>query len=135
MCLPMKVMNPSCVLAEGVHAGHEWTVVHNGMGYRCGYVKVDPGHPWHGKGWGDVDVEVHGGVTFAEADMQCEKDGPDNGWWIGFDCAHSCDARDPELAATTDEGKYGLLRDMRYGTFGGSVKSQRYLERECISLC
>jgi hypothetical protein len=29
--------------------------------------------------------------------VPCDKGGPDNGWWLGFDCAHSMDAQDPSL--------------------------------------
>src|SRR5258708_1427255 len=31
----------------------------------CGYVAVEPGHPLHGHGYDDANVEVHGGLTFA----------------------------------------------------------------------
>jgi hypothetical protein len=34
------------------------------MGAWCGYVGVPPGHPFHGKGYDDVDVAVHGGLTY-----------------------------------------------------------------------
>ena len=134
MCLPIKVRHPSYVLAEGVHEGHEWTVTHNGMGYRCGYVKVEPGHPWHGKEMEDVDASVHGGITFAEADTPCEKDGPDNGWWVGFDCAHAGDARDPEIAKLTEAGIAGIEIDDRFPISGDRVRCQRYVERECLIL-
>lgn len=45
MCLSIALERPEDVLAAGTHAGHEWQVIHNGSGYRCGYVKVPPGHP------------------------------------------------------------------------------------------
>jgi len=48
----------------------------------CGYVRVPVGHPAYGKHYDDVDVRVHGGITF------CQKS-PD-GFWLGFDCGH-CD--------------------------------------------
>jgi hypothetical protein len=37
----------------------------------CGYVTVPAGHPWHGLGYAKppiVDIDVHGGITYAEAD-------------------------------------------------------------------
>jgi hypothetical protein len=123
----MKVDRPEDVLSEGTHAGHEFMTVHNGMGYRCGYVKVEPGHPWHGKGYDDINCDVHGGLTFAEPDKPCDKGGPDNGWWVGFDCAHSHDAPDPALPnAQRSAGILGIF---------GSIRTQEYVDQECRNLC
>lgn len=54
--------------------------------YFCGYVRVPPDHPWAGKHYDDIDVAVHGGLTFS-----C--DDADGGTWIGWDDAHlnSCE--------------------------------------------
>lgn len=127
MCMPIKVRQPSRVLAEGVHAGHEWMVIHNDIGYRCGYVKVDPGHPWHGKDSDDICCDVHGGITYAEADTPCDKDGPDNGWWLGFDCAHAGDAPDPSLPGCR-------TMDLDHGGYD-RIRTTEYVEAECLSLC
>lgn len=63
------------------------------LGHWCGYVAVPPGHPWHGKGYDDVDARAHGGLTYAEkcsgGVCHVPKPGePDDVWWLGFDCAH-----------------------------------------------
>lgn len=39
-------------------------------------------------------VQVHGGVTFAASSVH---DDLPEGWWFGFDCAHSGDKKDPSL--------------------------------------
>lgn len=130
MCHPTKVERPKSVLAEGKHAGHEWLVVENGMGYRCGYVKVEAGHPWHGQNYDDVSADVHGGLTFGEADVPCDKGGPDTGFWFGFDCAHAGDAPDPELPRTRSRNHFAFqFADC------GAVRTQEYVEDECRSLC
>jgi hypothetical protein len=105
MCNPVTVARPDSLIIKGVHRGYEWEVTSNRMGYRCGYVRVPPGHPWHGKGYDDIGAEVHGGLTFAEPDADCGvrcpgvphsghastdwtcpiEDGADNDWWVGFD--------------------------------------------------
>lgn len=85
-------------LEEPDHA--EWTahgftcIVHRGpVGALCGYVGVPPGHPWHGKGYDDVEARVHGSLTYADA---CQGEichvpapgEPEHLWWLGFDCSH-----------------------------------------------
>ena len=46
----------------------------------CGYVTVPTTHPCHAKRCDEVDVNVHGGLTYANTD--------DYGTTFGFDCAH-----------------------------------------------
>lgn len=65
-------------------------------GWGNGYVVLPKGHKYHGKHYDDIDVDIHGGLTFSEEvneeilehwgslltkeDIGC--------WIIGFDCAH-----------------------------------------------
>jgi len=117
MCLSVAVNYPDCVLSKGEHKGFEWMVVHNGHGYRCGYVRLPVGHPWHGKSDWDLNANVHGGLTFSEPDKPCDGDRPDNAWWIGFDCAHGGDVPDPSLPGYTDLGlgpEFGIVRTTEY---------------------
>lgn len=96
MCNPVSTAYPKLLLASGVHRGYEWEVTANRLGFRCGYVRVPKGHPWHGLADEQPDVVVHGGLTYAKADWDCGERGH-NGWWLGFDCGHVYDAPDPEL--------------------------------------
>lgn len=81
---------------EFEHQGYPCILARGAMGSWCGYVAVAPGHPWHRKEYGDIGVEVHGGLTYGQ---ECQghvchvpKPGePDDVWWLGFDCAHSGD--------------------------------------------
>ena len=52
-------------------------------GHLCGYVELPKNHPWEGHHAMDIDVEVHGGLSFSE--------GTEDLWLIGFDCGHSGD--------------------------------------------
>lgn len=54
-----------------------------GSGHLCGYVGLPEGHHLFGVKYGDINVNVHGGLTYSaqEGDL----------WVIGFDCAHSGD--------------------------------------------
>lgn len=51
----------------------------------CGYVAVSKGSIFYDVDYDDIDLNVHGGVTFGGVD---EVDGL---YWIGFDCAHWLD--------------------------------------------
>src|ERR1041385_9499024 len=98
MCNPVTTHDPLCLESKGEHRGFQWEVVVNpNTGFRCGYVRVPKGHPWHGKGYEQVDAEVHGGLTFAEPDTECGLGGEDNAWWLGFDCGHLGDGSDYSL--------------------------------------
>jgi hypothetical protein len=137
MCLSIAIDRPENVLAKGEHLGFQWVIVHNDMGYRCGYVRVPLGHSWHGKDYNDLNVEVHGGLSFAEADVPCDAPGADTDWWLGFDCAHAFDAPDTELARSSSgsflsRGNNPLIEGYspRY-----EVRTQAYTENECRSPC
>lgn len=87
MCLPVK---PYKVEREWEYAGLKCAVVQaREQGHRCGYVRIPPGHPDHGKPYDDINVEVHGGLTYANDEPCVEADG--RGYWVGFDCAHAGD--------------------------------------------
>jgi hypothetical protein len=63
-------------------------------GALCGYVGVPKSHPLHGKDYDAPDVDVHGGLTYADA---CQAEDAEQGichiaeggehealWWFGF---------------------------------------------------
>lgn len=79
-------------------AGFPCFIHRSRLGNWCGYVGIPESHPYFGKDYSGLDLEVHGGLTFAskcrEGDHLCHipKPGqPDNIWWLGFDCAHGGD--------------------------------------------
>lgn len=76
----------------------------NGYGWGNGYVKIIPSHKDYGKGYDDIDVNIHGGLTFSEI-IQSGDEWPE-GHWVGFDTSHSND--NPEVwpkSAVLDETK------------------------------
>jgi hypothetical protein len=134
MCLPLAVHRPDNLLAKGEHMGHEWNIMHNGSGVRCGYVKVLPGHPWFGRDDDDISAEVHGDLTYSDADEPCNAEGLDNGWWVGFDCGHAQDLPDSSLAKTSEALRYCAIMEAHVRP-GSQVRSQEYVEAECRKLC
>jgi len=105
-------------LAEGEHCGYPWIVVHNNIGFRCGYICLSSDHPWFGKDYDHIPADVHGGLTYAS--------GTEMEWWIGFDCAHCGDAPDSTLP-----NRGGLMRPFATDT----IKDTAYVKAECLSLC
>lgn len=86
----------------------QWTDAETGLpclirrgphGALCGYVGVPDGHPAFERHYDYVDVDVHGGLTYADFCSESEHGichvvepgEPDRVWWLGFDCAHSGD--------------------------------------------
>jgi len=100
------------------------------LGVWCGYVGVDETHPWFGKDYEDVPVDVHGGLTFAapcdgdEEHGLCHVPGPgepDPLYWFGFDCGHAWDVHprflDPAYPDIVRmETEFGTYRDVAYVT-------------------
>lgn len=91
-------------------------------GALCGYVGVADHHPAFGKHYSDVDVVVHGGLTYAD---KCNEDDPEgichvpapgrphDVWWFGFDCAHGRDVL-PQMNDTVGLRRYQTYRDFGY---------------------
>ena len=104
------------------HAGLVCLIVRNTrLGNLCGYVAVPPEHPLYGCHYENVEVEVHGGLTYSDKCHEhiChvpEPGEPDDVWWLGFDCAHGDDLV-PAIAST-----FGVLED----------GSQHYRDLACV---
>lgn len=107
-------------------AGLRAVVVLQPWGSRCGYVGVEATHKLHGKDYDDVDVDVHGGLTYAngKSDYPADNKGM---WWFGYDCAHFGDGRDFSLMSD----KYKAIS---YLDEGGVVRSLEYCVDECEKL-
>jgi hypothetical protein len=96
-------------------------IVRNYGGALCGYVGVSEGHPYFKKEYGDVDVSVHGGLTYSGlcTGHIChipEPGEPDHVWWLGFDCGHFMDVSPAYLARHPEESVFsrGYYRDLTY---------------------
>jgi len=131
---------------EFEHAGFPCLIVRNDLfGNLCGYVGMPPGHPWHGQSLSDVDVDVHGGLTFASGCSghicHVPKPGqPDDVYWIGFDCGHGGIDVMPGHAAMLTKA---LPQEMRISIENGmallygyreTYKDIAYVRQECERL-
>ena len=88
--------------AQWISSNLDCLIVRNSSGNLCGYVGVPESHEHFKQGYGELDIDVHGGLTFASL-CQPNAEGDHKGichtesgaankvvWWLGFDCAH-CD--------------------------------------------
>lgn len=85
--------------------GLDCLLVRNQMMFQwCGYVGVKKNHPLYGQVYDDLDVDVHGGLTYSEycrSSICHETEDEDNLYWFGFDCLHFQDfAPGMELSMT-----------------------------------
>lgn len=102
-------------------------IVRGPLGALCGYAGVYPSHPWYEKDYNNIDINVHGGLTYS---APCAEDGgkichvPKEDeqpvWWFGFDCAHGGDYC-PKYYGDDDAKKYyslslddGIYRNINY---------------------
>jgi hypothetical protein len=67
------------VLFAGTYLGYDFEIVSYGS-HPCCYVKIPKGHPYFGLDYDDINVDCHGGLTFASERGEA--------WWIGWDYAH-----------------------------------------------
>jgi hypothetical protein len=91
-------------------------MLRSARGNWCGYVAVPPGHSAHGQDYDNVDVEVHGGLTYSHACRGhiChvpQPGEPADVFWFGFDCAHGGDGVPFSYWPEPMRGEY---RDVRY---------------------
>jgi hypothetical protein len=110
----------------------------NTFGALCGYVGVPEGHPWHGKGYGDVPAEAHGGLTYADSCQEgpeghtiCHVPAPGEPeplWWLGFDCHHAWDIG-PAMEARERERGWPSIHGL-----DTSYKTIAYVKAECARL-
>ena len=62
-------------------------------GWGNGYVRIPEGHPYYGKHYEDIPVDVHGSLTFSNHIFGKDEYFSD-GYWVGFDTAHYGDTKE-----------------------------------------
>lgn len=90
---------------------------HISFGWGNGYVIIPEAHPMHGVDYNDIDVSVHGGLTFSES---AEKlDWPEimpnekKSWIIGFDTCHGGDSLERWPMVKVQEEAENLLSQLK----------------------
>lgn len=131
------------------HTGLPCMIHRNRYGAWCGYVGIGPDHPFYQKPCDDADIDlsVHGGLTFADG---CDPDfnpatgqgichipepgEPDDVWWFGFDCAHAFDLAPAMRALIRGCGVYGPDEQWMLSFPGEVYRDIEYVRAECAQL-
>lgn len=88
----------------GNYRGFDFCVTFTRHGHRCGYVAINPAKLTRDISYDNFgDLEVHGGITFAETpdhifDEDLLGESKCGDIWLGFDAAHAGDKPDEKLA-------------------------------------
>lgn len=111
-------------------SGLDCLIVRGPNGALCGYVGVPESHFMYEEHYDAIDVDVHGGLTFAnkcnpsesEAENICHTGTVANAtvWWLGFDCSHYGDIS-PKFHAM-------------HGSHNDSYRTFNYVKKQVKSL-
>jgi len=78
-----------------------------------GYVGLTENHQYYGKDCSKIDIDVHGGLTFAE--MGDGENWPKGYYWIGFDTGH-CTDYSPGMEKIINRGTNEIYKNIDYVT-------------------
>lgn len=102
--------------------------------YRCGYVGLSDSTTIN-----IDDIDCHCGITYNSDSLYHQAD--TDRFWIGFDCAHACDAHDVDTAKklfADDEyviKQLELMRDyFEICKKGNQIRTLEYCEEQCKSI-
>lgn len=157
----METLN---VEASGIYKGYQWMCITQPLGHRCGYVRIPTTHYLYRKNyhqklqkpsWNtikhnsvgkispisivlakkgrvtmDILFNVHGGITFSGSFKRFDIDG----WWIGFDCSHVGDKKDPSIMDPFYRERIKKHSILLEGFPGDVIRTKEYVEEECKSL-
>ena len=117
--------------ADFMYRGYRCVCVGNNMGHRCGYVGIPRGHKYYGEDYDDIPIYCHGGLTYGSHNPNYPVANNEGLYWIGFDCAHYGDAKDPELLKIFGQQNNPYLSDLFSDLFSdGAVRTQEMVEGE-----
>lgn len=77
------------ILDKGKKNGLFWVIFNCGT-HPTAYIEIPSTHPLFGKDCSEINLPVHGGVTYS-SDRLVRNDRNYKTWWIGWDYAHAGD--------------------------------------------
>ena len=114
------------------YRGMKCVVLGQRMGHRCGYVKIDnPTEEMVNEPY-NLDLLVHGGITYGKYSNHYPVETKESSFWLGFDCAHYRDGKDMDLIkelASKEEYNYMLKKEQEF-PLEGIIRTIEYVEQE-----
>lgn len=101
-------------------------------GYRCGYISVPVDHPYYKVYYDEIDIDVHGGLTFSKFSKVYPVITSKDTYWIGFDCSHCMDLCDLEFLKENDHKLYEIMNKIKSNE--GTLKTKEYVHNECVNV-
>lgn len=150
--LAIKDRESLVIEGGGEYKGFEYIITFTPMGHRCGYVAIPHDHklndlPERVNSWRQepeidyyaANIDCHGGLTFGSRThyikkmlgVECDD------IWIGFDCNHSCDARDHNGLMKyygADCDTFKMLKKWPDIDYMGTVRDFDYVKNECKNI-
>ena len=112
------------------YKGYECAIIGQARGHRCGYICIPREHPAYELHYDDINIDVHGGLTYSESSNNYPIESKEPKFWIGFDCAHFNDGVDLALVEEIGYLKTRELRDVYMPS--GVVRTLEYVQDELI---
>ena len=84
------------VLDTGYCLGFLYYIMNLGT-HPTAYIKIPKDHKYYGKDMGEIDLDVNGGVTYSNEELNISENERIEGWFIGWDYAHYGDYTGLEL--------------------------------------
>lgn len=76
------------ILASGKYKGYKFYILNLGA-FPTAYVEIPKTHKFYMKHYDEIDIDVHGGLTYSEDFLEIsETKGIGGSWFIGWDYAH-----------------------------------------------
>ena len=79
------------LLCEDTYLGFKYYILNLGT-HPTAYVEIPKVHKYFGKDYDDIDIDVHGGLTYSDDYLYISEDKKiKNSWFLGWDYAHAYD--------------------------------------------
>lgn len=82
----------------------------------CAYVKIPKTHKFYKKDYDDIDIDVHGGLTYSRDFLWVSENQKVKGWFIGWDYAHYGDYLGFEMLPIFNNLAKQQNKDKRWST-------------------
>lgn len=75
------------ILDEGIYKKYKYYIISLGT-HPVAYVEIPKNNKLYGKNYDNININVHGGLTYSANHLYISENEKINGWFIGWDYAH-----------------------------------------------